>query len=120
MKLLVDVCLTPEWIPFFESHGVHAVHWSALGDVQADDRHIFDYAATHDWAVFTHDLDFGALLAHSHLHRPSVIQARVEDITPTSLGPIILAVLVKFEVQLRAGAIITVLPHRTKVRILPI
>jgi len=65
-------------------------------------------------------LDFGTLLAHAKSHRPSVIQARVQDVTPTALGPAIFLALKDFSQQLAEGALITILPDRAKVRILPI
>jgi len=49
-----------------------------------------------------------------------VIQARVEDPTPAFIGPAMLAVLSQFSDELTQGGLITVLPDRTKVRILPI
>ena len=29
MKLVVDMNLSPEWLPFLHAHGFEAVHWSA-------------------------------------------------------------------------------------------
>lgn len=65
MKLLVDVCLTPEWGGYLDRHNVSAVHWCSIGAAYADDRTIFEHAKAHGFVVFTHDLDFGALLAHA-------------------------------------------------------
>jgi len=65
-------------------------------------------------------LDFGALLAHTGSRRPSVVQARVEDVTSEFLGPALLSVLKQFNEQLQDGAIVTILPDRSKVRILPL
>lgn len=63
MKLLVDMNLSPAWIEFFESSGYHAIHWSSVGDPRAPDYVIMDWARANDYVVFTHDLDFGAILA---------------------------------------------------------
>jgi predicted nuclease of predicted toxin-antitoxin system len=63
MKLLVDMNLSPLWIPFLEQHGFQAVHWSALGSASAPDAEIMEYANSGGYIVFTHDLDFGRLLA---------------------------------------------------------
>ena len=81
---------------------------------------IFRYALEHDCVVFTYDLDFGTLLAHAGGHKPSVIQARVDDVTAGFLGLTFLRAWEQFSEQLRQGAILTILPDRTKVRILPI
>jgi len=120
MKLLVDMNLSPAWVPYLAERGFEAVHWSAVGPPDALDGLIAGYAIAGQWIVFTHDLDFGAILAHSRDHRPSVIQARVEDITPGALGPSLIAVLRQFEAELNGGAIVTILPDRSKVRVLPI
>ncbi len=65
MKLLVDMCLSPEWTGFFTARSIASVHWSSLGDSRAEDRIVFQYALDHDCIVFTHDLDFGTLLAYT-------------------------------------------------------
>ena len=74
----------------------------------------------HGTVIFTHDLDFGTILANTHNCQPSVIQARVEDLSPAILGPTVGQVLRQFTSELNAGAIVTVLPDRNKVRILPL
>jgi predicted nuclease of predicted toxin-antitoxin system len=76
MKLLIDMNLSPQWIEFLAERGFESVHWSTIGDVTASDSRIMDYAAEHQWIVFTHDLDFGALLARRKTRGPSVIQIR--------------------------------------------
>jgi predicted nuclease of predicted toxin-antitoxin system len=70
--------------------------------------------------IFTHDLDFGSILANTRRRRPSVIQARVEDLSPEMLGPTMLRVLRQFTSELKSGAIVTVLPDRNRVRLLPL
>ena len=120
MTILVDVCLSEDWIPFINRNKIHSVHWSSLGPRNAKDHLIFENARAENLVIFTHDLDFGTLLAHSHAHKPSVIQARVDDITPEALGSAFLTVINSFSGQLEKGAIVTILPDRTRVRILPI
>lgn len=55
--------LSPLWVPFLERNGFEAVHWSAVGAPTAPDTEIMDRAIAEGYAVFTHDLDFGRLLA---------------------------------------------------------
>lgn len=74
MKLLLDMNLSPEWVSVLQRHGWQAVHWSTVGDPQASDRTIMDWAATHEYVVFTHDLDFASMLALSRVAGPSVLQ----------------------------------------------
>lgn len=73
MKLLVDMNLSPRWIGFLGEAGLDAVHWSAVGRVDAPDAEIMAHAAAYDCVVLTHDLDFGAILAAMGGTRPSVI-----------------------------------------------
>lgn len=77
--------LSPHWREVFERRGWQAVHWSTVGDPRATDRVIMEWARTHQYVVFTHDLDFGMLLALTHADGPSVIQVRVQDVLPSYL-----------------------------------
>lgn len=120
MKLLVDVCLSPDWVPFFEANEVHATHWSSVGPVSASDRLIFEYAIEHQMVIFTHDLDFGTILAHTRSPRPSVLQVRIQDPLPAVVGVQTLTVLRQFHSQFEEGSIVTLLPDRTRVRVLPL
>ncbi len=120
MKLLIDMNLSPTWLETFAAVDILAVHWSSVGSQSAKDSEIFTYAVENGLVIFTHDLDFGTLLAQTGAHRPSVVQARVQDVTPQSLGTAVIATLQQFAEQLEEGAIVTILPDRSKVRILPI
>jgi predicted nuclease of predicted toxin-antitoxin system len=120
MKLLVDMNLSPGWIPYLEKQGVEAVHWSTIGAGNAPDEAIFAHAQATGLIIFTHDLDFTTILAHAGTRQPSLIQARVQDVSPDSLGPAVVAALRQFTVELEKGAVVTLLPDRNKVRILPI
>ena len=75
MRLLIDMNLTPLWVPFFAEQGFESIHWSSIGEPSAPDTHIMDYASANAMIVFTHDLDFGALLAIRHSSHPSVIRS---------------------------------------------
>ena len=66
--------LTPEWAGALEEADWKAVHWSQIGNPGAADQEVMDWARSHEHILFTHDLDFGALLAASQGRGPSVIQ----------------------------------------------
>ena len=85
MKILVGMNLSPSWVPALERKGRSAVHWSDVGDPRAVDRAIMDWATDHGYVVFTHDLDFGTMLALSHEGSPSVLQIRAQDVLPIHL-----------------------------------
>ena len=120
MKILVDMNLTPEWIEFLNEHGIAGVHWSDVGDPKALDATIMDFAREHRFVVFTHDLDFGNILAVTHARGPSVLQARVEDPVPSAIGASVVAAIVENAAHLERGALITLDPDRFRIRILPI
>lgn len=120
MKLLVDMNLSPRWIALLTNAGWEAVHWSAVGRADALDSEIMGYAQKHNCAVLTHDLDFSAILAATHGQKPSVIQIRADDISPDAIGNHILFALTHLAAELELGAIVTVTPAQTRVRMLPL
>ena len=120
MKVLIDMNLSPLWVSFLTEKGFKAVHWSTVGQPTAPDSDIFDFAAANDWIVFTHDLDFGMLLAALRTGRPSVIQVRTQDVLPSAIGDIVLRAIHATQPNLEAGALVTVDSFRHRVRVLPI
>jgi predicted nuclease of predicted toxin-antitoxin system len=119
MKLLLDMNLPPRWVQFLTAGGFECVHWSAVGKPTATDSQIMAYARENGFIVFTHDLDFGALLAASRAAGPSVIQVRTQQIVPEAIGSLILNAIKQYEKELSEGALITIDPYRSRVRILP-
>ena len=120
MKILIDMNLSPEWVVVFAQHGITAVHWSTVGNPRAEDSVLMDWARATDFVVFTHDLDFGAMLALTQAESPSVIQVRTQDVSPAHLEKAVIDVLRKYEPILEAKALIVLDEGRSKVRILPI
>ncbi len=112
--------LSPGWVAFLERNGWQAIHWSSVGDPRATDRAIMDWARANDYVVFTHDLDFGAILAVTRAEGPSVLQVRAQNVLPEHLGEVVIAALRQFAQQLEAGALITVDEGTSRARILPI
>jgi predicted nuclease of predicted toxin-antitoxin system len=120
MKLLVDMNLSPWWVEFLSEAGFETVHWSDVGKPSAPDSEILDYAAQNKFVIFTHDLDFGALLAARQVHQPSVIQIRTQDVLPAAIGAVVVRALRVSCAQLETGALVTVDLHRNRIRLLPI
>ena len=63
MRLLIDMNLSPTWVALFGQQRWDAVHWATVGDPQATDGEIMAWARANGYIVFTHDLDFGTILA---------------------------------------------------------
>jgi len=79
-----------------------------------------DWARNHKHVVFTHDQDFGTMLALTHAAGPSVIQVRGQNVLPDHLAPIVFAALKQHETDLASGALVVVDESRCRVRVLPI
>jgi predicted nuclease of predicted toxin-antitoxin system len=79
-----------------------------------------EWARQNQHVVFTHDLDFGTLLALTRSAGPSVIQARAHDVLPEHLENIVVDAIQRDQNELEQGAIVTVDELRAKVRVLPI
>lgn len=121
MKILVDMNLAPAWIAYFREHGLEAVHWSAVGDPRAPDRELLAWAAANGHVLFTHDLDFGALLALTSATGPSVLQVRgALDLLPDAIGGRVVATMRAYEAELVRGALVTLDGPAERVRVLPI
>jgi predicted nuclease of predicted toxin-antitoxin system len=120
MKLLVDMNLSPEWVEVLKRAGWETVHWSTIGNPRAEDHKIMEWAQKHQHVVFTHDLDFGTLLALTQAHGPSVIQVRTQDVTPSGIGSFVINSLRQFEDLLEQGALIVLDESRARARILPL
>ena len=120
IKLVVDVGLPPAWVDVFATHGWPAVHWSDVGDPRAQDRVVVTWAREHGHVVFTHDLDFGTLLALTGARGPSVVQVRAQDVLPAHLADVVVGAIRSYEHELQKGAIVTVDEARGKVRMLPL
>jgi predicted nuclease of predicted toxin-antitoxin system len=82
MKLLIDMNLSPLWVNYLLNLDIEAIHWSSVGLAYDADTVIFEYASQNGYIIFTHDLDFGAILAATNANKPSVLQLRDEDVFP--------------------------------------
>lgn len=100
--------------------GIEAAHWSSLGAKVASDTEIMDYAKANRFVVLTHDLDFGEILAATHGEKPSVVQIRADDVSPDVIGSQVIIALRQMALELEGGALLTVEPSRTRLRVLPL
>ena len=112
--------LSPRWVGVLDEAGFSAAHWSAIGEPTASDDTILGYARDHEQVVFTHDLDFGVLLAKTRAVGPSVVQVRDADPSPEHIGGLVIAALNDHRPALEMGALVTVDGRRSRVRVLPL
>src|SRR5919205_2801890 len=115
MKILVDMNLSPDWVELFARHGLSAAHWSTIGDPCAEDPVLMQWARENGYVVFTHDLDFGTLLALTEAESPSAIQVRTQDVSPQYLEAMMIGTVKRYESLLEAGALIVLDEGKSRV-----
>jgi predicted nuclease of predicted toxin-antitoxin system len=120
VKILIDMNLSPVWAEYFRVGGISAEHWSGVGDSRAADQAIMSYAREHGFVVFTHDLDFGNILAVTHALGPSVIQVRTQDPVPEAVGDLVIKAIGTYRDLLERGVLLTIEPDKSRARVLPI
>jgi len=111
--------LSPEWVQVFSQQGWGAEHWSTVGDPRAPDRVLMEWARISGSVVFTHDLDFGALLSATGAVSPSVVQLRAEDVRPAAMAQTVITAMRMHRLALEQGALLTIDPRRSRVLVLP-
>ena len=119
LAIVVDMNLSPDWVPLLQREGWTAVHWSSVGDPRAADSVIMAWALANHHIIFTHDLDSGAMLALTRAVGPSILQIRAQNVLPDHIGPLVIAALHQHESDLAAGALVVVDEARSRVRVLP-
>lgn len=118
MKFLIDMNLSPLLVTLLENHGFNAVHWSTIGDPRETDRNIMEWAIENGYTVVTNDLDFGHILAATRRNCPSVIQFRVQDISPYRIILYLVEVLKQYKSYIEDGSLITIDETRSRIKIL--
>jgi predicted nuclease of predicted toxin-antitoxin system len=120
LKILIDMNLLPEWVQELRIHEIEAVHWSEVGTFDAPDVELMNWARKNNRAIFTHDLDFGTLLALTKAESPSVIQIRTQDVTVKHLTGILMPALLANTAIIDDGALLTLDEDKMRLRILPL
>lgn len=70
--------------------------------------------------MLTSDLDFSAILAATQGELPSVVQIRAGDLRPDAIGKQVITALGQLAAEISIGALVTIEPERTRIRILPL
>lgn len=78
------------------------------------------FAREQGYVLLTHDLDFGAILAATRGQKPSVVQLRSENLSIEVIGLSVIEALHEVATDLDGGALVTIDPGRTRVRVLPL
>lgn len=120
VTILVDVNLSPKWIPYLQQAGFEAIFWSTVGAGEAPDYELLRYAAESQWIIMSRDLDFGIMLAREGRTFPSLIQLRLPEPLPATVGALVLLHMENYREELAAGALLTIGPNKTRIRALPV
>src|SRR5437879_5482378 len=120
MKILIDMNLSPDWVDVLNRAGHDAIHWSSVGNATDDDPTILQWARHENRLLFTHDLDFGTLLASTRGTGPSVVQIRTHDVLPNAIATLIVNLLQDHAISISQGALISVDEASARVHILPL
>jgi uncharacterized protein with PIN domain len=120
MKFLIDMNLSPLWVRFLAGNGFDSVHWSSIGLSSAPDTEIMDYAAANQMIVFTHDLDFGALLANRKTSGRASFKFARRMSSRRRLAISCCALCAPAAPNSRTEPLVTVDPNRHRIRLLPI
>ena len=78
------------------------------------------WARAQRYIVLTHDLDFSAILAATQAKSPSVVQIRAQNVLPEDMAGLLIPALRQLASRLDQGALVTIEPARTRMRILPL
>lgn len=119
MRLVVDMNLSPGWVGYLVAAGHEAVHWSEVGPGDAPDEVVLAWAATNGYVILTSDLDFGAILASTRGHGPSVVQLRSDTLAHGAIGNAVLRAIALAAGDLSRGALLSIEPGRARIRLLP-
>ncbi|WEK03579.1 MAG: DUF5615 family PIN-like protein [Candidatus Devosia phytovorans] len=120
MRFIVDMNMSAKWVLALQQAGYDARHWSSIGSSKAPDSDIAAMARAEDAIVLTRDLDFSAIVATTHLEKPSVIHLRDKDRFDEATVARLLMTIKAFETLLRSGAILTIAGNRARIRPLPV
>jgi predicted nuclease of predicted toxin-antitoxin system len=120
MKLILDEGLPLRAASLMRDVGIEAVHVLEIGMGGAPDQALLDKARLDGAVVVTLDADFHQLLAATGADRPSVIRVRTEGLGDRHLAELLSNVMKRRGVELDAGAVVSVIGNRVRLRKLPI
>lgn len=120
MRWVIDMNLSPDWVPLLGESGDEVMHWSSLGPANAPDDEILAWAREHDAVILTQDLDFPQLLFASKEAGPSVVLLRMDNEFDSEARQFVILAIANAKDALRTGALLTVTNGRARMRRLPV
>ena len=120
MKILIDMNIPLKYTELLSKKGIESLRWSNVGEPNATDDKIMEYARANNFIVLTFDLDFSTILSVTHDLKPSVVQIRASVIHAERVVDFIAAALLQNVHELERGAILTIDANKTRLRLLPL
>ena len=120
MKLLLDMNLSPDWLPMLAGRGWEVCHWSSIGKHNPPDKELMDWARGNSHVVMTQDLDFPQLLFISGDTGPSVVLLRMKDEFDPAARTHVVEALAAGENALMEGALLIISGNNARLRPLPL
>ncbi|TVQ59431.1 MAG: hypothetical protein EA366_05040 [Spirulina sp. DLM2.Bin59] len=105
---LADVHISPLTVMILVTEGYDIIRTTDLLPQNASDSEILELARVKSKVVLTQDLDFSMLVALSNYGLPSLITLRLSFAEPDRVAQRLLDILPTVEMELTAGAAITV------------
>lgn len=120
MRFIVDMPLGVRVAAWLRDNGHDAVHLRELQKQKLEDPDIFALAVAEQRIIVTADLGFAAIAARARETPTSVILFRLPSEKATEIIARLPGILSSAAIPLMNGAIVTVEPHRSRIRRLPI
>lgn len=120
MKLLLDMNLSPYWLPMLHQRDWESCHWSSIGKHNAPDTELMAWARRNSRVVMTQDLDFPQLLFMSGDLGPSVVLLRMKDEFDPAASARVVEALAAGEKALMDGALLIISGNNARLRPLPL
>lgn len=112
--------ISPLTVSQLRERGWKILRVSEIMDVRTADIDILNYARDENKVVITCDLDFSELLAIFGYDSPSVINLRLDDISPGFVTQRLIDIFSELERELKAGIVVSVDDVSARYRNLPI
>jgi len=120
VKILVDMNIPLRYASLLTEEGFVVVRWTDVGEANASDTEIMEYARENDFVVLTCDLDFGAILSTTQERKPSVALVRASVIHADRAVDLIQTALLQYADDLNKGAILSIEMKSARIRLLPL
>lgn len=120
LAFLANMNISPLTVQELRKLGWDIVRIPEVMDRKSKDADILGYARNHNKVVITQDLDFSMILAIGGHSKPSLINLRLENVSPDFVTSRIIDVVSVMEKELRQGVVVTIDETSARYRDLPI